>query len=285
MLFFCPLLHLNPLRFLLNSTQAFEQTFVIMVKLKSSGETSLRLSIAIGALAGSSVVLRLIVKINKKLQLGIEDWLVISALVLFYVYVGVLVQSMSPIIELKSLTKRLINQSRVSGEWRWLPSASRIDPSANKLLAQGLVDFIPCKFEVSNTDAVSQNLYITEIIFSTTITAVKISILCFYRSIFATPSFRRATLVLGIICMLWFIIIVFIGIFQCRPISGAWDYVFQVEDKSRCIPIAGFIFGYELSNVLLDICILCLPIYMIRRLQLPTRRKISVGSIFLLGGL
>lgn len=256
-----------------------------MVRLRSSGETTVRLSIAMGVLAGSAVVLRLIVKINKKLRLGIEDWLVISALCLFYVYIGVLVQSMLPIIEFKSLTKQLINHRRSGGERRWLPSATRVDPSANELLAQGFVDFIPHKFDVSNTDAVSQNIYITEIVFGTTITAVKISILCFYRSIFATPSFRRKTLILGIICVLWFIITLFIIIFQCSPISGAWDSVFQIKNKTKCIPIPGFIFGYELSNVLLDICILCLPIYMIRRLQLPTRRKISVGSIFLLGGL
>lgn len=130
-----------------------------------------------------------------------------------------------------------------------------------------------------------QYLYVTEIIFVFTITAVKLSILGFYRTIFSIPAFRRTTLVLAILCILWFICVLFITIFQCRPIAALWDLSLVAEGRAQCIPSGGLIFGYELSNVIIDISILCLPLCMIRRLQLPTRRKIGVSSIFLLGGL
>ena len=42
---------------------------------------------------------------------------------------------------------------------------------------------------------------------------------------------------------------------------------------------------YELTNLLLDICILCLPIQRIRKLQLPARQKFILSGIFFLGGL
>ena len=74
-------------------------------------------------------------------------------------------------------------------------------------------------------------------------------------------------------------------IFQCHPIKAAWNQLLIIEGKGHCIPAGTYIFGYELTNVFIDVCILCLPINMIRRLQLPLRRKISVSSIFLLGGL
>ena len=138
---------------------------------------------------------------------------------------------------------------------------------------------------LSSTDGLLQYLYVAEIIFGFTIITVKISILCFYRTIFATPSFRRTTLILGAICALWFTIVLFVTIFQCHPIAAVWDLTLLARGKAHCIPPGAFIFGYEFSNVVTDICILCLPIYMVRRLQLPLRRKVIVSAIFLLGGL
>lgn len=130
-----------------------------------------------------------------------------------------------------------------------------------------------------------QHLYAAEIIFALTITVVKLSVLSFYRSIFATPSFRRATTVVAILCLLWFLAIQFATIFQCQPIKAAWDEVPVVEDKGHCIPAGSYIFGYELTSVFIDLCILCLPIYMVKRLQLPIRRKVSVCAVFLTGSL
>ena len=122
-------------------------------------------------------------------------------------------------------------------------------------------------------------------LFVATITAVKLSILLLYRTIFVTPNFRRITSVVGILCLLWFIAMLLATIFQCHPIKAAWNQLSVIEGSGHCLKSGRYIFGYELTNVFIDVCILCLPIYMIRRLQLPLRRKITVSSIFLLGGL
>lgn len=54
--------------------------------------------------------------------------------------------------------------------------------------------------------------------------------------------------------------------------------------KGACIPYGNIITGAEVTNVIIDVTILCLPAYMIKTLQLPIPRKIGLMSIFLLGG-
>lgn len=117
-----------------------------------------------------------------------------------------------------------------------------------------------------------------------TISTVKLSILLFYQHIFSVPSFRRLVRILAALCVVWLLVTFFIIIFQCSPIRAAWVFELQMT-TAKCIPAGNIILGLELSNVILDILILCLPIYMIQRLQLPRSRKIIVSGIFLLGGL
>lgn len=103
--------------------------------------------------------------------------------------------------------------------------------------------------------------------------------------IFSIQSFKRFVWVLVVLCVLWAVICLFVVIFQCSPIHAEWDFILVLLGKAKCVPITRLIFSFEIINVLLDVFILCLPIYMIKQLKLPTRRKIVVGSIFLLGGL
>jgi len=50
---------------------------------------------------------------------------------------------------------------------------------------------------------------------SFTITTVKIAILVLYRRIFDTPAFRQITLIVGLACIAWFIVILCTDLFQC----------------------------------------------------------------------
>lgn len=69
--------------------------------------------------------------------------------------------------------------------------------------------------------------------------------------------------------------------FQCTPIEHAWKLYYQAD----CINLALFFLILEICNCSLDIALLCLPLRVIRGLQMPFREKIAVGMIFLLGGL
>ena len=128
-----------------------------------------------------------------------------------------------------------------------------------------------------------QLLLPASVTYALTITLVKVSILLLYRRIFVTPSFRHVTLVVGAISVIWGVITILGQIFLCRPISAAWDPNSLFTDK--CLDVQAYLKGVTVSNLLIDVIILCLPIYMVLRLQLPIRKKIVVSGIFMVGGL
>lgn len=70
---------------------------------------------------------------------------------------------------------------------------------------------------------------------------------------------------------------------QCVPLKEAWDPLRTAGTK--CVLFGLFGLMLELTNVLLDITILILPISVIRDLQLPARDRWILSLIFLLGGL
>ena len=85
------------------------------------------------------------------------------------------------------------------------------------------------------------------------------------------------------VCGLWLFSGFWVTIFQCRPVRAVYDH--KLAAGAHCVSFGQFVFIYELLNALIDVCILALPVYMVRKLQLPTRRKLQVISIFLMGGL
>lgn len=128
-----------------------------------------------------------------------------------------------------------------------------------------------------------QILFATEILFTLVITTIKISILLLYYNIFHISSkFRWAVKIVGAICLLWCIGMLFLIIFQCIPVQALWE---QMGAPEYCMSSSKMLLGYEVSNLFLDVLVLCLPLGMLRTLQLPGYRKASVGGMFLLGGL
>ncbi|KAL8904238.1 MAG: hypothetical protein Q9207_003398 [Kuettlingeria erythrocarpa] len=126
-------------------------------------------------------------------------------------------------------------------------------------------------------------LWVSELFFPFTITCVKISILGFYRTIFSTRTFRLVTYAISAISVMWMFAGFWVTIFQCRPVRAVYDT--SLAATADCFPFAPFVFTYELTNALIDVAISALPINMVRKLQMQTRQKVQVISIFAMGGL
>ena len=72
-------------------------------------------------------------------------------------------------------------------------------------------------------------------------------------------------------------------IFQCRPFSAAFEPALLFTDQ--CIDLQAFYEGVTIANLGLDVVVLYLPLHMVWKLKLPTRQKLMLSGIFLLGGL
>ena len=119
--------------------------------------------------------------------------------------------------------------------------------------------------------------------YSLTITFIKISVLLLYRRLFTTATFKKVSMAVGAACLIWFIVEVFMDVFQCYPFKAAFDPALLFTDL--CIDLHSFYSGITIANLCLDVVILYLPLHMVWKLKLPTKQKMMLSGIFLLGGL
>lgn len=113
---------------------------------------------------------------------------------------------------------------------------------------------------------------------------IKISIMVMYLRIFGHNRTFRRTVYGSIAFMVAAAIAFFLPMaMQCIPLSSAWD--FGPGGRRRCIngPLLGFI--TVAANAVTDLYVMCLPLPLLWRLQMPLQRKIGVIATFATGGI
>lgn len=125
-----------------------------------------------------------------------------------------------------------------------------------------------------------------EILFGIVLTTVKLSILWFYWKVFATNSGqnvnKRMIQAAAILCVVWFLTATFVVVFQCKPINAYWNNFAQAP---YCLNSPKMLLGYEITNLFVDVFILCIPLPIVWKLHLQTSKKAGLVGIFLLGAL
>lgn len=106
---------------------------------------------------------------------------------------------------------------------------------------------------------------------------VKLSILCLYGRLFSAGRYPVAIKVFLVLTSAWLVSFVFATFFQVWPLSCNWV---------NCTPTTNYTVMYvclSVTDVLLDIAILCIPTSFIRTLHISKGQKISLVGIFGLG--
>jgi hypothetical protein len=129
----------------------------------------------------------------------------------------------------------------------------------------------------ANVLAFLELLYYFQIFYILAPPTVKLSLLLLYRRIFVSSKFLFIVYGMGVVIILWAIIMTFLGIFNCHPISGFWT------GQGKCLLFKEFAIGYAIVNILTDLAVWLLPIPSIWKLQLPTAQKVALTFIFVLG--
>ena len=110
---------------------------------------------------------------------------------------------------------------------------------------------------------------------------IKIAILILYRRIFVTGNFQRAVKIVGAIKLADSIAIFFVVYFYCYPIEHLWNPTIP----GKCINRVYFIPMTSSTLFLTDLMVNVMPLPVIWKLYMTTRRKLELTLIFLLGGL
>jgi hypothetical protein len=132
---------------------------------------------------------------------------------------------------------------------------------------------------ILNLKKVIQTLWICQVMYTTSLTLVKVSIIAAYLRIFPTTTIRRVMYVLAACIVAVWIVNIFATIFQCSPIDGAWN--FDVQPK--CISVMKVYYFSTAFSILTDILLCVLPLPLFWKLKLPVREKWIVTVLFGLG--
>lgn len=109
-----------------------------------------------------------------------------------------------------------------------------------------------------------------------TYSCIKISVLLFYRRIFATPTFRVVNNILIILIAAWGVAFLFTEAFMCGSNS---------HGGHPCASSEWRVLWFAITDVIGDVAVLTMPYPMIKNLQVTRREKVAVYGIFLLGTL
>ncbi|KAJ5090881.1 hypothetical protein N7532_009565 [Penicillium argentinense] len=123
----------------------------------------------------------------------------------------------------------------------------------------------------------SELLYFFQIIYVLGPPSVKLSLLFLYRRIFEHSRFLLLVYGMMGLIMVWAIIMTFLSIFNCRPISAFWTM------EGTCFNFRQFAVGYAIVNIITDFAVWLMPIPSVWKIQLPRAQKFALSLIFALG--
>ncbi|KAJ6178969.1 hypothetical protein N7519_009430 [Penicillium mononematosum] len=124
--------------------------------------------------------------------------------------------------------------------------------------------------------------FANQLLYNPALTVVKLSILVFLRRLDSRSRVVKYLIWSSFIVVIsLFIAILFVDIFQCRPVQYVYDMSIP---GGKCINQGAFFVSTAAINLFTDIMVLSIPIIITARLQMPLRRKVAVCIILCLGG-
>jgi hypothetical protein len=110
---------------------------------------------------------------------------------------------------------------------------------------------------------------------------IKASILLFYLRLPSVRSLKLVTYMVLFVACGYCLFGAFTWLVMCRPVHKYWD--FAVKGTCGNFKIAFFVGGT--MNVVTDVIMLLLPLWVLRPLRLPRKQKIGVTLILMTGSL
>lgn len=120
--------------------------------------------------------------------------------------------------------------------------------------------------------------------YSLTILSTKLSIMLLILRVFCSVKRDVAyylTWSLMTLNTIFYLLFFFIPIFECTPRAKIWDKLVP----GKCLDVNVLYLASAIFNMVSDIAMLSVPIYLISQLQMSLQRKIGIIAIFSSGGL
>ncbi|PMD54820.1 uncharacterized protein K444DRAFT_633723 [Hyaloscypha bicolor E] len=125
--------------------------------------------------------------------------------------------------------------------------------------------------------------YIVENAYVISITLTKISVIFLYLRLFEhSPSFRYTAYGTIVFIALITVVLSSLTIFACQPVSFFWDRDIR---GGKCLDIKAVAYAISTVGIVEDLVIVALPLPLLVKLQMSTRKKIGIGFMLILGSI
>lgn len=125
-------------------------------------------------------------------------------------------------------------------------------------------------------------LYLWSTIYFVNIAVCKLAFLLFYLRVFPAPKVRSilwATVgFVGVYGTFFF----FMNTFQCRPISHYW-HRWEDAEGGTCLNASVIAWTNAAISIILDVWMICIPMYQLKSVNLDWKKKLGVGLMFCVG--
>ncbi|KAI0389464.1 hypothetical protein F5Y17DRAFT_448888 [Xylariaceae sp. FL0594] len=105
---------------------------------------------------------------------------------------------------------------------------------------------------------------------------LKFSILFFYVSIFTMPKIRTAVFVIIGLTAALIVVVIFESFLLCRPFEFTWN---KTIAGGVCGSSKDAYLAIGITNLIIDLCVVAVPMPVVWKLQMPTRKKVVVSAI------
>ena len=122
-------------------------------------------------------------------------------------------------------------------------------------------------------------LFAVNLVYNTGLSLVKLSVILFYGRVFGKVTYyKRALWLTGFLVVAWLIANNLLAILQCIPVQSYWE-----GGPRHCITAESSFLGTTITNILIDVIILILPLPGLWKLHISFRRKLALIGVFICG--
>lgn len=124
--------------------------------------------------------------------------------------------------------------------------------------------------------------YFVEVLYFFQVACLKLSLLCFYLRIFPEKRVQRLLWGTLILDVLFGIAYIFVGIFQCAPVSHFWTK-WDGEHPGSCLDINAIGWSNAGISIVLDAWMLAIPLWQLKGLRMSLKKKLGVAAMLCVG--
>ncbi|KAK2027618.1 hypothetical protein LX32DRAFT_721920 [Colletotrichum zoysiae] len=133
-----------------------------------------------------------------------------------------------------------------------------------------------------NTKNLLQLLFIANTLYPCAIAFARLSVVCSFLRLITERNARWVLFATAALTGAFALASVFAVIFQCKPISAAWD---TTVSGASCYPFLDFLQASTAINIAIDALLCTMPLAYFLRMKMPSREKILLTVLFAFAGL